>query len=136
MNIRYVLIVIVTLLDEAVVVVLVLWGLPRLGIVIPLPMLVLIFTLLAVYAIVTYRLIVRALIKKPVVGLSSMVGATGEAITNLTPKGTVRIKGELWHAVSDSGEIEAGELVTVVAQDGLKLTVRRTAQNDKPANRN
>ena len=130
MNIKNILVFVVSLLDEAIVVALVLWGLPRLGISLPPPIIIVIFAALGIYAVVSYWLIVRALRRKPVVGLSSMVGAAGEAVTTLAPEGTVKIKGELWHAVSDAGEIKAGEAVIVVAQDRLKLTVRKAAEKD------
>jgi len=86
---------------------------------------VVIFVVLGVYAVISYRLIMRALRRKPVVGLSSMVGARGKAVSTLAPEGTIRIKGELWRAVSVAGQINAGEEIIVVSQDGLKLTVRQ-----------
>lgn len=127
MKIRAILVFIASLLDEAVVIGFLFWVLPRLGIEIPLAGLVVILVALSVYAVVSYRLIMRALQRKPVVGLSSMVDAQGKAVTALAPEGTIRIKGELWQAVSATGAIEAGAEVTVVAQDGLKLTVRRVS---------
>ena len=136
LNIRNILVFIVVLLDEAIVVVLVVWGLPRLGITIPSSVLIVIFMALGIYAVVSYLLIMRVLQKKPVVGLSSMVGATGEAVTALAPAGTVKIKGELWHAVSDASKIDAGEAVIVVAQDKLKLTVHKAATKNTVASGN
>jgi len=37
----------------------------------------------------------------------------------------VRIKGELWSAKSNEGDIEVGEYIVVVSEQGLKLFVRR-----------
>jgi membrane-bound ClpP family serine protease len=36
--------------------------------------------------------------------------------------------GEQWSAVAESGAIRAGEKVEVVGRDGLRLHVRRAAQ--------
>ncbi len=63
--------------------------------------------------------------KQTEAGLTSMVGVTGEAASALDLEGQVRIKGELWQAVSEEGKIEAGEEVIVAAERGLKLTIRR-----------
>jgi membrane-bound serine protease (ClpP class) len=86
---------------------------------------------LAAFAITTYLMGSRALKKKPVVGLTDMVGARGRAVSNLAPEGTVRIKGELWKSRAEGRRISAGVKVIVVGQDGLKLIVRR----EKPASK-
>jgi len=41
----------------------------------------------------------------------------------------VRIKGELWGATSAGGDIDAGEEVVVVSEDGLMLSVRRSGDS-------
>jgi membrane-bound serine protease (ClpP class) len=66
----------------------------------------------------------RVLRKQVEVGTSSMVGMIGEAVRALDPNGQVKIKGELWQAVSAEGKIEVGEEIEVVKQSGLKLSVR------------
>ncbi len=58
-------------------------------------------------------------------GLPSMVGTRGKASGKLAPEGMVRIKGETWGAASEEGDIETGEEIVVVGEDGLKLLVRR-----------
>ena len=58
-------------------------------------------------------------------GAEGLKGALGVATTPLSPRGTVRVQGELWDAVSAHGEIPAGAEVVVVAVDGLALKVRR-----------
>jgi len=67
----------------------------------------------------------RTLQKQPLVGLPSLVGARGKAIGKLAPDGMVKVKGELWGAISTGGNIEAGEDIVVISEDGLKLLVRR-----------
>jgi membrane-bound ClpP family serine protease len=116
---------IASLVDEAIVVVVVLLLLPRLGIRITQPWLTIFLIGLGVYAVVTQRLVMRALKKQPVAGMTSMVGTIGRTETALTPEGIIKIDGELWEAWSVEGSIETNAEVTVVSQDNLKLAVRR-----------
>jgi membrane-bound ClpP family serine protease len=116
-----------TLLEEAAIAAIVLWGLPRVGIQIPWWGLVIIMVVWIAYAVITYRLGSRALIKKQIAGLSNMIGTRGEVVSPLTPEGLVRIKGELWVAKSATGEIKSGGEVIVVGQEKLKLVVRESS---------
>ena len=125
MSTRLILAIVSTLFEEAALAAVVLLGLPRLGIEIPLGILILLMVAWGGFAVFTYWLGSRALRKKPLVGLPDMVGSRGRVSTPLAPVGFVRIKGELWEAKSLSGEIATGEEVTVVGQDGLKLMVRK-----------
>ena len=57
-----------------------------------------------------------------------LVGAVGQATTDLAPVGTAQVGGELWTVVADAeGErpIRAGDKVVVVAMEGIMLRVRR-----------
>ncbi|MDH5696075.1 MAG: hypothetical protein OEZ00_05655 [Dehalococcoidia bacterium] len=131
MSVRLVLAILGTLLEEAALAAVVLWGLPLLGIHLPLAGLIALMAVLLAFAVITYRLGSRALGRKPVVGLSDMVGSQGKAVSRLDPEGLVRIKGELWESKSDGRRINAGEEVTVVGQEGLKLIVRREKPKKK-----
>ena len=62
-------------------------------------------------------------------GLPEMIGSTGKVVSPLAPEGTVKVKNELWTAKSTGEDIDAGENITVVAQDGLRLIVRRNNTN-------
>jgi membrane-bound ClpP family serine protease len=128
MTTRRILAILSTLLEEIALAAIILWGLPRLGIHIPLAGVIALMAALAAYAVITYRLGSKALGKKPLVGLPDMVGSQGKVVTPLDPQGLVRIKGELWESTSADRRINTGEEVIVVGQDRLKLTVRR----DKP----
>lgn len=130
MKARLVLAIVSTLLGEAAIVVIVLWGLPRLGIHIPWWGLIVMMIAWGAYAIVTYRMGSRALRKKPIAGLLDMVGSEGKVVSSLVPEGLVRIKGELWIAKSASGRMDTGVEVTVVGQNGLKLIVRKSRTGD------
>jgi len=122
-TVRLILDIISTTLEETALVVIVLWGLPKIGIYIPLAGLIAMMAALLAYAIFSYRMGSRALRRKPVDGLPNMVGSKGKVMTSLAPEGFVKIKGELWQATSADRRIKSGEEITVIRQDRLKLVV-------------
>jgi membrane-bound ClpP family serine protease len=132
MTTRLIIAIVTTLAEEAALAAVVLWGLPALGINLHPGVLIALMAALAAYAIITYRLGSRALKRRPVVGLPGMVGSRGKAVSDLTPEGTVRIKGELWESKAEGRKINAGVKVIVVGQDGLKLIVRRQKPHGSP----
>ncbi len=127
---RLIFAIISTLLEETAIAIIVLWGLPRVDIQIPLWGLIIMMVVWAAYSVFTYRLGTHALIKKQLVGLPNMIGTRGEVVSPLTPEGLVRIKGELWVAKSDGGEMQPGREVVVVAQERLKLVVCDSSSAD------
>jgi membrane-bound ClpP family serine protease len=128
---RLIVAIVTTILEEAALAAIVLWGLPALGINLNVGVLIALMAALAAFAVTTYRLGSRALGRKPVVGLPDMVGAVGRVVSNLAPEGTVRIKGELWEARAEGRKINAGADIIVVGQEGLKLIVRRERPHGK-----
>jgi membrane-bound serine protease (ClpP class) len=58
-------------------------------------------------------------------GEESLAGQTAVARTDLQPGGTVFVEGELWNAVSESGNIPRGSRVVITRVDGLQLKVRQ-----------
>ena len=130
---RLVLAIISTLLEETALAVIVLLGLPHLGIRIPLAGLIALMVVWGTFSVFTYRMGSRALRRKPLVGLPDMVGSKGKVVSPLAPEGLVRIRGELWVAQSESGEMNSGEEIIVVGQDGLKLVVRKSSPGDLKA---
>jgi membrane protein implicated in regulation of membrane protease activity len=59
-------------------------------------------------------------------GGEGMLYQVGEVVETLAPTGKVHVQGELWNAVSMSGEtIPAGEHVEVLGREGLTLKVDR-----------
>ncbi|MBM2832798.1 MAG: NfeD-like C-terminal, partner-binding, partial [Dehalococcoidia bacterium] len=53
-----------------------------------------------------------------------ILGATGYVVTELAPRGTVKVAGEEWTAVSESREtIAPGEEIRVTQTSGNTLTV-------------
>jgi len=122
---RLILAVITTMLDELLVIVLLIWGLPKLGVKLPLFVLVLIGVLWTCFAVVMYVAGSKILGKKPVSGLTDMVGFKGVVTTALIPQGLVKINGELWTARSVTSNIEQGSRIEVESQKGLILIVHQ-----------
>ena len=127
---RLIFAIISTLLEEMAIAVIVLWGLPQIGIQIPLWGLIALMVVWGAYSVITYQLGSRVLRRKQVVGLPDMVGSRGEVVNSLAPEGLVRIKDELWIAKSASGEMKPGGEVIVVRQDGLKLVVSESSHTN------
>jgi len=126
---RLVLAIISTSLEEVAIYVIWRWLLPEFGI--ELPFQVIIGVMVAWVAFGTWLFIftTRTLRKQVPVGLPSMVGTRGKVTGKLSPEGMVKIKGELWGATAVEGDINAGENVVVVSEDGLKLSVRRVGDS-------
>ena len=125
---RLIIAVVTTLLDEALVLVLILWGLPMLGVKLPLPILIIIGLLWTGFAVLMYIAGTKALRRKPVTGLSDMIDTKGKVAKILKPDGMVKINGELWAATSSDGEtIQNGVDIIVESQNGLKLIVRKSS---------
>ena len=115
-----------TLLEETAIAVIVLLGLPQVGIHIPLAGLVALMAAWGVFSVFTYRTGSRALARKPVIRLP-VTGSHGRVVSRLAPEGLVRIESELWVAKSAGAEIDVGTEVIVLEQDGLKLVVRKSS---------
>ncbi len=98
-------------------------GLPEFGIELPLGVLIAVMVAWATVAVIFYRMGSRALRRKPLVGLLTMVGGNGKVVSPLDPEGVIRISGELWRARSVIQKIDVGEEVIVKDQDGTKLIV-------------
>jgi membrane-bound serine protease (ClpP class) len=65
--------------------------------------------------------------RRPVeVGAEALIGRVGQARTELAPRGTVHVSGELWSAEleQDRDAVQRGEEIEVVGVRGLRLTVR------------
>ena len=58
-------------------------------------------------------------------GAEGLVGALATVRTDLSPMGTVYLKGEWWEAEADDTSIEAGEQVRVKSVDGFRVRVTR-----------
>lgn len=56
---------------------------------------------------------------------ASLVGLTGEAITELRPVGMIRVDGQRLEALSEQGVVETGARVRITAVEGTRIRVRR-----------
>jgi membrane-bound serine protease (ClpP class) len=121
---RLLIAIISTAVEETVFLVVGVWLLPAYDINIPLPVIIGIMALWLGWTVFTYRKGTHALLRKPVQGLSNMVGSTGVVVQDLSPDGLVKIHGEIWKGSSKEGNIKIGVGVIVTAQDGLRLIVR------------
>ena len=111
------------LLKGAVLLLVILWLLPLWGINIPMWGIILIVVAFLIYEIVTFRLGRRALERKPVIWRGAIVGCCGKATTPLTPKGYVKVQGELWQAFCSDRDIDEGDDIVVLELDRLTLRV-------------
>jgi len=115
-----------TLLEEAGIAAIVLWGLPYLGVHIPLAGLIVLMVAWGAYSVIIYRMGSRALMRKPVAGLGDVIGSKGKVVSRLAPNGVIRIGSELWEATTSGRKTKAGEEVIVVGREGLRLIVRKS----------
>jgi membrane-bound ClpP family serine protease len=122
---RLVLAVLSTSVEEVAIWVIWRWLLPEFGIELPYQVLIVVMVAWAAFGVWLFVFTTRTLKKQAVAGLPSMVSTVGRVSSRLAPDGLVNIRGELWGAVSDEGNIEAGEKVIVIKEDGLKLFVRK-----------
>jgi membrane-bound serine protease (ClpP class) len=72
----------------------------------------------------------RAQRLQPLTGTEVLVGRQAVVRSLLDPEGTVWVAGELWTAVADDGPLALDERVEVVAVEGLRLRVRRSAGDE------
>jgi membrane-bound ClpP family serine protease len=61
-------------------------------------------------------------------GKEALIGSIGVAVTDLKPKGEIRVVGEFWQAKTKGEFIESAEKVKVVGMDGMFLVVRATEE--------
>ena len=80
----------------------------------------------AAFTLALVRLVVQAQLRQPQTGMEGLAGRTGEAVTDLTPEGWVRVQGERWRARAEE-PVAQGETIQVVSGDGLRLRVRKGA---------
>jgi membrane-bound ClpP family serine protease len=117
--------ILLSLIDEAIILIVIIIILSQIGI--DIPLWAIIITVL-IFIAITF-VIYRSLRKNPQLGFENMLGLSGLAIENIGRKGTVRIEGELWAAKAKDENIKVGTQILVVEQTGLKLTVVKKPEN-------
>jgi membrane protein implicated in regulation of membrane protease activity len=119
------LLVLVSLIDDAIVLALVFLGLWYFHVKITWVLILIIALVMVAYVFIMHKAVVPALRRKKVTGIESMVGMVGRVTEPLAPVGTVKVKDEYWKARSLEGNIAAGEEVEVVGIAGLSLEVKK-----------
>jgi membrane-bound serine protease (ClpP class) len=66
----------------------------------------------------------QAKLSKIKTGKEALIGSRGVAVTDLNPKGEIRVLGEFWQATAKEGGIKNGEKVEVVGMQGMFLVVK------------
>ncbi|MFA7345145.1 MAG: NfeD family protein [Terrimicrobiaceae bacterium] len=67
----------------------------------------------------------KSLNKRNSLEAPNLIGTTGETVTPLRPAGTAVIQGRRIDVVAEGGLIESGQKISVVAQEGIRVVVRR-----------
>lgn len=82
--------------------------------------------LLALFFLFGMAAVVRAHRRKPETGREELIGEIGTVVEDLSPEGLIKVRGELWKAVSKDGStVKVGEKVKVVDVKGLTLIVEK-----------
>jgi len=80
--------------------------------------------LIIIVAILSY-VVIKAQTIKVVTGIEAIAGQKGIAKTKLSPRGKVLVSGEIWDAVSSSGDIDENSEIIVEKVEGFKVIVRK-----------
>lgn len=84
---------------------------------------------IAAVVAILLNLVLKTQRSQPTTGREGLIGMKAVVRQALKPKGTVFVDGALWAAVSEAGEIDAGETVVVTAVQGLTVTVNKEGEN-------
>jgi membrane protein implicated in regulation of membrane protease activity len=60
-----------------------------------------------------------------------IIGQVGVVITDLAPRGQIKLRNEIWSGRSDSGTIRQGMKVKVVNMDGIQLIVQPLQDSER-----
>jgi membrane-bound serine protease (ClpP class) len=77
----------------------------------------------SLFSFIVYKA-AKARLSKVKTGKEALVGARGIAVSDLKPKGEIRVVGEFWQAKAKDEWIKKGEEVEVIDMEGLFLIVR------------
>jgi membrane-bound serine protease (ClpP class) len=119
------LIILVSLLDDAAVLVLIFLGLWFFHIKITWTLVLVIGLVMVAFVFIMHKAVIPTLRRRKVTGAEGMIGATGKVMEHLNPVGTIIVKGEYWKAMSVEDNIEVGSEVEVVGIKGLNLEVKK-----------
>jgi membrane protein implicated in regulation of membrane protease activity len=122
------------MLEEALLVVIVLWLLPLFKINIPLWGLAILMAALALFSGTMYRVGRQTFFIRPKVAAENIIGSQGTVTKPLDPEGYVKVQGVLWKAICHELELGVGDEVEVIGLEGLTLVVqpKKAVPNEKP----
>lgn len=86
-------------------------------------LLIVVPTLVVAFFAVVVQAALEARRQPPMIDIDQLYGEEGVAITDLAPRGEVRVGGERWSAEAAHDSISAGSVIRVVGRNGLKLVV-------------
>jgi membrane-bound serine protease (ClpP class) len=82
------------------------------------------FVAVTLFVVTAMPAMVRTRFSTPTIGREDLIGEVGEALTDVSPEGTVIVRGAPWRAlVNRATPLEAGDPLRVAAIDGLVLEV-------------
>ena len=119
------LLVLASLLDEAVFLVLIFLALRYFHVNITWPVILAAGLAVVVFFFIIHKAVIPSLRRRKTTGAEGMIGLTGEVTQALRPEGVIKINGEYWKAKSADGNIDIDEEVGVVGINGLTLEVKR-----------
>lgn len=76
-----------------------------------------------IFGFVVYK-VAQARRMKVKVGPEQFIGGTGVVVSALTPRGEVRVEGQIWKAETVGQDVREGEQVEIVDREGLLLRVK------------
>ena len=109
--------------EQALLVAVVLWLLPRFDIRMPLWLLAMMMLALAVHSYMMYRAGKVTFSLKPKVAFENIVGAEGVVTSWQGSEGYIKVQGVLWKARCPEHELKPGDKVVVTTIERLRLVV-------------
>ena len=122
------LIVLVSLIDDVIILAVVGVVLWYFKIKIPVWAMIAIGLVVGTYIFVRTWAVLPSLRKKKITGAEGMIGLEGEVIEPLTPVGVIKVGAEYWKAKSVGEDIAVGEEVEILRLNKLSLEVKRKSQ--------
>ena len=116
--------IVLLLLDEAIVVGLLFLILWKLDVPLHIGGVIAIACVVAVIVFFLHKALFPVLQDGSKLNSSTRIGLEGKVVTMLSPKGIVKIRGELWKAAALEATVEVGDSIVVVGIEGLKLLVK------------
>ena len=113
--------IVISALELAVLLAVLLLVLPALGLKVPGWMVVLIAVGMTLTSVILTKLNLRTIGIRP--SRSPDVGVRARVVKALEPRGYVRVGNEMWPAVCERGTVGTGTAVMVVRMEGLRLVV-------------